>query len=244
MKTWRPHRFVELADVVDDQARRAGSPLDRSPSLASRSVELEQELERGYREGLEKGLREGRETGLSQGRNEGFHDGAAAGKSSVIERFESLARPVDAMLKSLGNLQTDYHAALRKEVVELVAKVARQVIRSELALKPAKLLKLVDETLATMPHAPNSEIVVFLNEGDLVRLREMETVRAIQWNLRADPQLEPGECRVKAGSREADAGCGQRLAACMEQISAQLLPPDDDSSKQPAKLAATTETAT
>ena len=34
----------------------------------------------------------------------------------------------------------------------------------------------------------------------------------------ADPRLEPGECRVKAGDHEVDAGCQGRLAACMEQV--------------------------
>jgi flagellar assembly protein FliH len=47
--------------------------------------------------------------------------------------YDQLARPVDAMLKSLKKLRSDYRAAQRKEVVDLVAKVARQVIRAELA---------------------------------------------------------------------------------------------------------------
>jgi flagellar assembly protein FliH len=232
--TWRSHRFVPLADLMSSDAWQSGLPQARLSQLqATRGAEFQEECERGYREGFEKGTREGRESGLTQGRDEGFREGAASGKSAMIERFDSLARPVDAMLKSLGNLQADYHAALRKEVVDLVAKVARQVVRSELALKPAKLLKMVDETLATMPHAPDSEIVVYLNEGDLQRLREFDDVRTTQWNLRADPQLEPGECRVKCGTREADAGCHQRLAACMEQISAQLLPAAEASESPP-----------
>ena len=54
--------------------------------------------------------------------------------------------------------------------------------------------------------------------------REASPDRASRWTLIPDPRLEPGECRVRAGGREADAGCRQRLAACMEQVSAQLLP--------------------
>ncbi len=38
------------------------------------------------------------------------------------------------------------------------------------------------------------------------------------------PSLDPGECRVIAGGREADAGCRQRLAACMDQVRGQLMP--------------------
>jgi flagellar assembly protein FliH len=141
----------------------------------------------------------------------------------VLERFDALAAPVDAALMALRQLQTDYQSALRKEVVELVAKVARQVIRSELALQPVQLLSLVDETLATMPPAREG-VEVYLNPEECERIRELAPERAARWTLIADPRLEPGECRVKADGREADAGCRQRLAACMEQVAAQLLP--------------------
>jgi flagellar assembly protein FliH len=223
VKTWRPHRFLPLAEVMEAAASASGTPL--SPQLqSSRADGFQQGLDRGYREGHESGLNDGRKSGVQQGREEGRRQGADAGRREALERFESLVAPVDAMFEGLKNLQADYQSALRKEVVELVAKVARQVIRCELALQPAQLLTLVDETLATMPHAPESAIEVYLNEGDLQRIREIDQARAPRWNLLADAHLEPGECRVKAGNREADAGCRQRLSACMEQISTQLLP--------------------
>jgi flagellar assembly protein FliH len=50
------------------------------------------------------------------------------------------------------------------------------------------------------------------------RIQELDPKRAKKWNLLADPRLEPGECRVKAGDHEVDAGCQGRLAACMEQV--------------------------
>ncbi len=65
--------------------------------------------------------------------------------------LDRLARPVDAILRDLKKVRADYREAQRKEVVDLVAKVARQVIRAELALQPVQLLALVDETLASMP---------------------------------------------------------------------------------------------
>ena len=56
------------------------------------------------------------------------------------------------------------------------------------------------------------------------RLRsvELDPKRAKKWTLLADPALEPGECRVKSGDHEVDAGCQGRLAACMDQVSEQL----------------------
>ena len=92
----------------------------------------------------------------------------------------------------------------------------------------AQLVALIDETLASMPHASDSGIEVFLASDDYERIRDLDPVRAKHWKLVVDPRLESGECRIRAGSHEADAGCRQRLAACMEQIAVQLQPPTPD----------------
>jgi flagellar assembly protein FliH len=132
-----------------------------------------------------------------------------------------MARPVDSMLQSLRKLRADYRAAQRKEVVDLVAKVARQVIRAELALQPVQIMALVDETLASMPPT-REEIDVHLNPEELRRITELDPKRAQRWNLIGDARLDAGECRIRAGDSEVDAGCKQRLAAVMEQVDTQL----------------------
>jgi flagellar assembly protein FliH len=218
MRRWRSHRFPPLSGAMATGGF--------APPLAQASMEegFEQGLEQGHREGFTAGAREGREGGFRQGHEEGLKQGAAAARREVQQHFEQLAAPVEALQAALAQLESDYHAAQRKEVIELVQKVARQVIRCELALQPAQLLTLADETLATMPRGPETKVEVYLNDGDLQRIREVDEERAARWNLFSDPGLAPGECRVRSGKLEADAGCRQRLAACMEQISEQLLP--------------------
>lgn len=229
MKQWRPHRFTPLSELLREERLHPGLPAHLSPQVQARLDDgFQQGMNRGYREGHESGLRDGLEQGRQQGIELGRREGTERALEEIRARFQSMAAPLDAMLANLQHLQEDYQAALRKEVVELVAKVARQVIRCELALQPGQLLSLVDETLATMPRAADAPIEVYLNEGDLQRILEIDHSRAAQWNLRPDPRLEPGECRVRAGNHEADAGCRQRLAACMTQVSEQLLPHLDD----------------
>jgi hypothetical protein len=135
--------------------------------------------------------------------------------------YDTLARPLDAIVHDLKKMRAEYRAAQRREVVDLVAKVARQVIRAELALQPVQLLSLVDETLASMP--PTRErIEVYLNPEELKRIAELDPRRASRWNLIADARLDAGEIRVRAGDNEADAGCHQRLSACMDQVNNHL----------------------
>jgi flagellar assembly protein FliH len=213
MKHARPHRFPPLSQVT------------LSASAGPASVQLQASLADGFREGLDKGYRDGMDSGRREGHAEGVKVGQRAGlvegRREALARFESMAPTMDALVAAVERFQDDYQSALRKEVVDLVAKVARQVIRCELALQPVQLLTLVDETLAAMPRG-NEQVEVSLNPEELQRIRELDPIRAARWKLVPDPTLEPGECRVRAGAREADAGCRQRLAACMEQVSAQL----------------------
>lgn len=215
MRNLRPHRFPPLAHL-----RMAPSPQGAAVDQPSFAEGYQEGLDRGYREGYESGLLGGRQDGIAEGRSEGV----LAGRHEAQLHFAELAQPVEAILESLRHLQHDYQSALRKEVVELVGKVARQVIRCELALQPVQLLALVDETLAAMPPTPEG-VEVHLNPEELERIRELDSERAARWNLVADPRMEAGECRVRAGGREADAGCRQRLAACLEQVKSQLLDP-------------------
>jgi len=212
----RPHRFPPLTELRSSVRALSGSAAEQ-PSFAEG---FQEGLDRGYREGYESGLQGGRQDGMADGHGEGV----LAGRREMQARFAELAGPVEAVLESLRHLQHDYQSALRKEVVELVAKVARQVIRCELALQPVQLLALVDETLAAMP--PTTEgVEIHLNPEELERIIELDPARAMRWSLVADPRMELGECRVRAGGHEADAGCRQRLAACLDQVSSQLLDP-------------------
>jgi flagellar assembly protein FliH len=222
MKNHRPHRFPPLAQLAATLAQGASAQ-----QQLSHAEGFKEGMDRGYAEGYALGIDGGRSAGRAQGHAEGLRTAGEALRGDMLARVEALASPLDAMLAALHNLQADYQSALHQEVVDLVAKVARQVIRSELALQPVQLLSLVDETLATMPPAREG-VEVYLNPEEMARISELAPERAARWTLIADSRLEPGECRVKAGGREADAGCRQRLAACIEQVSGQLMPAADE----------------
>jgi flagellar assembly protein FliH len=232
MKTVRPHRFPPLAQLSH------GGPdaLVRAVALsgaqaAQASAQLQASLAQGFQEGLTKGYEEGYASGLQTGQSDarsaaqaaGHAQGLVAGREDARALLSSPIAAVDTLLTHLCQLQQDYQVAMRREVVELVERVARQVIRAELTLRPAQLMALVDETLSAMPPARDG-VEVFLNPEDRERLLELAPERTKDWILHADASLDAGECRVIAGGREADAGCRQRLAACMTQVRGQLIP--------------------
>jgi flagellar assembly protein FliH len=223
MKQFRSYHFPPLTQVV----ARPATPGAGAGAEQAWQGALEDGYRQGQRNGHDAGLEQGRAEGYPLGHAEGVVRGLDEGRAQAQDHFEQLSGPVDAMLEGLKKLESDLRTAQRKEVVDLVGKIARQVIRAELALQPVQLLALVDEALATMPPS-RDEVEVFLNPEELKRITELDPKRARQWTLLADPGLALGECRIKSGDHEVDAGCQGRLAAVMEQVSEQLAAAGED----------------
>jgi flagellar assembly protein FliH len=224
MKQFRPYHFPPLYQLTSALPKGAGSA--GAGSAEEWQAALSDGYRQGQREGFEAGLDQGRSEGYPVGQSEGFQRGIEEGRVAALAQFDELSKPIDAMLKGLKKLKTDMRAAQRKEVVDLVGKIARQVIRAELALQPVQLLTLVEEALSVMPPS-RDQVEVFLNPEELRRVLELDPKRAKKWTLLPDPALEPGECRVRSGDNEVDAGCQGRLSAVMDQVREQLLDEED-----------------
>lgn len=225
MKQFRPYHFPPLYQLTSALPKGAAAG-NGAGSAEEWQAALSDGYRQGQREGYEAGLDQGRADGFPVGQSEGLQRGTEEGRAMALAQFEALSKPVDAMLKGLKQLKTEMRAAQRKEVVDLVGKIARQVIRAELALQPVQLLALVEEALSVMPPSRDA-VEVFLNPEELRRVLELDPKRAKKWTLLPDPALEPGECRVRSGDNEVDAGCQGRLSAVMDQVREQLLDEED-----------------
>ncbi|MEW7850113.1 flagellar assembly protein FliH [Massilia aurea] len=221
MKPFRAYHFPPLHQFSAARPSGAAGAQAGGNGAEEWQSALADGYRQGQREGYEVGLEQGRADGIAQGQAEGLQRGVDEGRAMALESFEQLSKPVDAMLKSLKKLKTDLRAAQRTEVVDLVGKIARQVIRAELALQPVQLLSLVEEALAVMPPS-RDQVEVFMNPEELRRVLELDPKRAKKWTILPDPALDAGECRVRSGDHEVDAGCQGRLAAVMEQVHDQL----------------------
>lgn len=193
--------------------------------------EYEQQLTQGFNDGLNRGfaqgMEEGKEEGYQEGARLGFDDGMrkglVEGKQQARQQFQEAAEPVDTLIDQLESFLSGLEVRRREELLQLVEKVTRQVIRCELTLHPTQLLTLVDEALTSLPQPPE-QVKVLLNTDEYRRISDTEPEKAQQWGLVADPDLEPGECRVVTESAEMDVGCGHRLDQCMTALKENLLP--------------------
>lgn len=184
-------------------------------------------LNRGFAQGMEEGKEEGYQEGARLGFDEGMRKGLEEGKLHARQLFLAAAEPLDGAAQELRQYLSAYEQRRREELLQLVEKVTRQVIRCELALHPTQMLTLVEEALQGLPQIPE-QIRVLLSAEEYQRVSEAEPEKARQWGLGADPDLDAGECRVVTETSEMDIGCQHRLDQCMAALKENLLPETQD----------------
>jgi len=214
-RSWRPFRFpprvrtaAELADSV------AGDPAALQRAVADGFQEgIDKGYEQGLEQGREAGHREGFERGIEDGKAIGREDGRAQGRQA----FDEAALPMDDLVERFERFRQEFEQARREQLLELVQKVSKQVIRCELTLHPTQLLSLAEDALAAMP-GDQEDVRILLSPEECTRIKELAPERAAAWRLVPDEKLALGECRVVTAQAEADIGCQQRLDSCMDTL--------------------------
>ncbi|MGF6690046.1 flagellar assembly protein FliH [Metapseudomonas resinovorans] len=217
--SWRAYRFPPRSRVQSgDSAEWDSDPAARQRAVADG---FQEGIERGYQEGLNEGREAGQREGLERGRQEGLRLGREEGRMLGQQQFEAASRPLQQVAAEYQRFLQAFEQARRQELLELVKKVSRQVIRCELTLHPTQLLSLAEEALAAMPGDPG-EVQILLNPEECARIRDLAPDRAEAWRLVPDERLALGECRVVTAQAEADIGCQQRLDSCMDTLAGHL----------------------
>ncbi len=225
VESYRLHRFpplaqpVKVSDEFSGDEERQDFHVDVQQQL---DAGFKQGLQQGYEEGLRQGVEQGKQIGLTEGQKEGFQKGYVSGEQSGKQRFNDAVKPVEHIYQTLSVWQTEQEQQQRHIICELVQKVAQQVIRAELTLMPQQILTLVDETLEAMP-GKSDEVVVHLNPLDLERITQINPDMAKNWKLVANNDLAPGGCHLVTDDAEADVSCDSRLQACMDNVKQHLL---------------------
>ncbi len=221
---YRIHRFPPLAQPsVEEQAQQVAQGKESQINI-QRQLEagFKQGLNQGHEEGIRQGIEQGRQQGLAEGQKEGFQKGFISGEQSGKQTFLDAAKPVNELYQTLSRWQKERDQQQRHIICELVQKVAQQVIRAELTLMPQQILSLVDETLRAMP-GKAEQVTVHLNPQDLDRIRQVSAELPKEWRLVANSELPVGGCHLETEHAEADASCDSRLETCMDNVKQHLL---------------------
>jgi len=222
---YRLHRFPPRQRAV------TGEPLTTSISAADYQRQLmdgfQEGLQKGFAQGMtegqEQGFSEGHQQGFAEGRRQGYTEGSLAGQQEGRKQFIEAAQPLEAISGKVNDFLAHIERKQREDLLQLVEKVTRQVIRCELALQPTQLLALVEEALAAFPTMPET-LQVMLSAEEFNRLRDAVPEKVSEWGLMPSPDLPPGECRVITDKSELDIGCAHRLEQCMTALQETLTP--------------------
>ncbi|ANN78272.1 flagellar assembly protein FliH [Bordetella flabilis] len=177
--------------VVLEEARRAGHAQGVSEGRAE-----------GYDLGVAEGRARGYDEGLEQGRTAGYAEGLAQARQQGAEEAAQLRALAQATAASLTQLEEKTGQAL----LTLALDIARQVVRTTVAMQPEALLTAVREVLHMNPTA-GAPLRLWLHPLDLelVRLHLAEDLKGAPWRVLADESIMRGGCRAETSFGEIDA---------------------------------------
>ncbi|MCV5778273.1 flagellar assembly protein FliH, partial [Escherichia coli] len=97
---------------------------------------LQKGFAQGMTEGQEQGFSEGHQQGFAEGRRQGYTEGSLAGQQEGRKQFVEAAQPLATITGKVNDFLAHIERKQREDLLQLVEKVTRQVIRCELALQP------------------------------------------------------------------------------------------------------------
>jgi len=144
-----------------------------------------------------------------QGYQDGYRDGLVAlesfKESFATQTSSQMARVLQALDDDLGRLEQDMAGSVARVATEL----ARQVVRSELAVRPALVAQVAREAVnAVLMSARHITVLVHPDDHALVAQGSEEALAARGARLLSHPSVARGGCRV-----ESDAGVIDALVA-------------------------------
>lgn len=146
---------------------------------------------------------------------EGYSAGYVEGMKAARAAADHMVRLAAAHETALREVE----ARMAADVLDLALLVARQVIRTSLAVRPELLLGVVSEALAMVPSHHGHPTLV-LHPADAAMLHEAlgQQIAHTGWRLVEDAALQRGDCRVEAANSELDATLQARWTAVVETI--------------------------
>lgn len=232
-------RFIpseEVGAVAAWQFGRFGEPEQVDLPLPEPEVELEPvPLPEPEEVRLQRVWDGGHAAGYAAGHADAARVGHEQLDAYVSGQGHENATQLVAVVQSLSDRLAQCEEGMARQVLELAAELARQVVRRELAVRPDAVLPVVREALSLLAadHKPAS---VRLHPQDLESvgkaLREEFPNSAIHWS--ADAQIARGGCTVESGGMLVDGTVAKRWQRALANLGLDAAWADDGSTAAPA----------
>lgn len=140
-----------------------------------------------------------------------YQEGFAAGMKDGRAEGQSVAQQMQALMAELNQSLNQFEITMAQEIMDLALDIARQMVRSALAVNPELVLAVVREAIESLPQV-NQNPVLILHPEDALLVRDMlaQEYQESVWRVMDDPHMERGGCRVETGAAEIDANMESR----------------------------------
>jgi flagellar assembly protein FliH len=158
------------------------------------------------------------EHGYKAGHVEGVRKGEAELKVRIAEVDVKIAA-LQAIIETLAKPLEDLDAAIETELTRLAMIIAKHLVRRELRLDPTQVIGIVRHTVGLLPlSARNIKVHLHPDDAAIVRDRLAAPVGEREWELREDPLMARGGCRVTTDNASIDARVESTIAAAMRGL--------------------------
>jgi len=177
---------------------------------------ISQGKEEGFGQGYSEGREQGYQDGLVQGQAEGKKTGLAEGEQLIREQLAQLQLLIDQLQQPLQKVD----AAVEQALVQLTLQMAQAVIGVEVKTNPQAILNTLRDAVDALPHQAE-KLVIKLHPDDVAIIQQHyspEEITQRQWQLRSEPALERGDCRVESSESSVDRTLKTRLQSSLEHF--------------------------
>lgn len=234
VEAWSPPTISDGGHLVYAETKAAAKP-----PVEPNEADLTRK--QAYDDGFTSGKKAGFEAGKAEGVLAGKEAAVAAGQRDMKPKLMELNNLLTSLSHSLN--EEDYK--LEKTLMELVEQIACSVIRKELSLSPASLMKVIKETISALPPSRDS-IKIHLHSADKSFADEAIEAGGENWRVIADEEITRGGCKIESEHSAADMTVESRIEAVLEQLYEQqaVCPKPGDSDYEAAPEPAVGEPAT
>jgi len=140
-----------------------------------------------------------------------YQEGFAAGMKDGRAEGQSVAQQMQALMTELHQSMQQFEITMAQEIMALALDIARQMVRSALAVNPELVLAVVREAIESLPQVnQNPTLILHPEDAQLVRDMLSHEYQENVWRVVDDPLMERGGCRVETGTAEIDANMESR----------------------------------
>ena len=158
------------------------------------------------------------EHGFKDGRIEGVRKGEEELKARITEVNVQIAA-LQAIFGTLAKPLDELDQGIENELTRLAMIIAKHLVRRELRLDPTQVIGIVRHTVGLLPIAArNIKVHLHPDDATILRDRLAAPVGEREWELREDPLMARGGCRVTTDTSSIDARFEASIAAAMRGL--------------------------